>query len=58
MSLGNNRDYKTADRRARKGLAKHHELMQKLLVEQPTLTREEASRIAYEQMTGRKSISK
>lgn len=33
MALGNNRDYKTTDRRARKALARHKEIMDRLISE-------------------------
>ena len=48
MSLGDNRDYKTAGRRAVEQLAKHAELMKKYEAE--GLSREEASRKALAEM--------
>lgn len=56
MSLGNNRDYKTSDRRARKNLARHFTLMQGYIAQ--GMTREDASRKALEQMTAFKKGSK
>lgn len=48
MSLGANRDYKTTDRRARTLLAKHAEIMNRLIAE--GMTREAASAEALKQM--------
>lgn len=48
MSLGANRDYKTTDRRARKVLGKHAEIMNRLIAE--GMDRETASREALKQM--------
>ena len=54
MSLGNNRDYKTNDRRVRKNLAKHAAIMNSLKSEfnMPTL---EASSLAFKIMEGKES---
>ena len=49
MALGTNRDYKTADRRARRQLATHYERMQALIAQ--GMSREEASKQAYAEMT-------
>lgn len=48
MTLGNNRDYKTSDRRARKNLKKHSELMEKLIKQ--GMSRNDASREALRMM--------
>ena len=50
MSMGNNRDYWTADRRARTGLKRHAEIMATLI--EQGMERAEASRVAFERMTG------
>lgn len=55
MALGINRDYKSADRRARTQLAKHQEMMHRLLADFSEMTREDASRIALEIMEGKRS---
>ena len=49
MSLGNNRDYKTRDRIARKSLARHFARMTEL--QSQGMTRADASRQAYDEMT-------
>jgi hypothetical protein len=46
MALGNNRDYKTNDRRVRKNLTEHFRLMNELIASGET--REEASRHALQ----------
>jgi hypothetical protein len=46
--LGNNRDYKTADRRARNRLAVHAELMARYISH--GMSREEASKLALRHM--------
>lgn len=48
MGLGNNRDYKTTDRRARRNLCRHYKLMADYQAE--GMSREEASQRAYEEM--------
>jgi hypothetical protein len=48
MPLGNNRDYKTADRRARRGLAKHAARMNELVSQ--GMDREAASSQAFAEM--------
>jgi len=48
MGLGNNRDYKTSERSARKALAIHAGLMAELL--KTGITRDEASAEAYKQL--------
>ena len=48
MALGTNRDYKTADRRARKQLAIHFERMQALIAQ--GMSREDASSQAAKDM--------
>jgi hypothetical protein len=50
MSLGNNRDYKTTERRATRQLAKHTKLMDELM--KAGMTREEASKTALKKMEG------
>jgi len=55
MSLGN-RDYKTADKRARTLLARHAERMREL--EAQGLTREEASEQAFRELSKRKEASR
>lgn len=50
MALGNNRDYKTTDRRARKSLERHGMLMASLIAR--GFIRDEASRIAMAFMEG------
>lgn len=50
MSLGANRDYKTTDRRARKNLSIHKQLMDEFVAK--GLGRDEASKAAYEVMVG------
>lgn len=52
MPLGSNRDYKTADRRARTQLAKHKEIMDKLISQ--GMTREQASATALIRMRTKK----
>jgi hypothetical protein len=49
MSLGNNRDYKTADKQARTLLARHAERMRDL--QATGLAREEASRQAFRELS-------
>jgi hypothetical protein len=48
MGLGNNRDYKTSERRAFKNLAKHAKLMKELIAH--GMTREQASTYALREM--------
>jgi hypothetical protein len=52
MSLGNNRDYKTADRRARALLARHAGRMKEL--QATGMARKEASQQAYRELPKRK----
>jgi hypothetical protein len=52
MSLGNNRDYKTANRRALEQLAKHWELMKKYMA--AGKDREEASELAYAELISKR----
>jgi hypothetical protein len=49
MGLGNNRDYKTADRRARALLARHAVRMKEL--QATGMTREKASQQAYRELS-------
>lgn len=56
MGLGNNRDYKTRDRIARAGLARHFARMTELQAQ--GLTREEASRQAWLEMIAKKDKGK
>lgn len=53
MALGTNRDRKTADRTARTQLAKHAEMMQRLLADFRELTRSQASALALRIMQGK-----
>jgi hypothetical protein len=52
MGLGNNRDFRTADRRARTLLARHAERMKEL--QATGMTREEASSQAFRELYGKK----
>lgn len=52
MSLGNNRDYKSAERRGLKKLAEHAKLMEELMAH--GADRALASRLALDEMEGRK----
>lgn len=52
MSMGNNRDYKTSDRRARTALATHAKLMAELMAK--GLTREAASAEAMRLMESKR----
>lgn len=54
MALGTNRDYKTADRRARQQLARHKEIMDRLLRENPVMTRAAASDTALRMLEAKR----
>lgn len=55
MGLGTNRDYKTRDRIARNGLARHYARMQELIAS--GMDRESASQQAYREMTSKQSAT-
>lgn len=54
MALGNNRDYKTTDRRARKNLSRHLELMNEIM--SMGFAKTQASKLALEIIEGKKTL--
>ena len=54
MALGTNRDYKTADRRARKNIARHAELMNEIM--KIGYDRERSSRFALDVIEGKTTV--
>lgn len=55
MALGTNRDYKTADRRARKNLNRHFELMTKIM--ELGYAKLQASALALQIMEGKSTLA-